>query len=211
VVSKDGRCGGAKGQTCLGSELTTVHQALLEPAADFTPLSGAFGDCCSQYDYCGSSNAYCGTGCNPSFGTCNTTPSSSRSVVPTSARSSAPSPSATQKVSKNARCGPQFGGQTCLSSQWGDCCSQYSYVSLLHLLKRKRIKLTFAVRKHFGLLRDRLSSRIWKVQQHFFLCTIVHNSGELVFAITHTIAVINILVSVSELVFIGKPELNNLI
>ncbi|OAL55211.1 hypothetical protein IQ07DRAFT_498807, partial [Pyrenochaeta sp. DS3sAY3a] len=34
---------------------------------------------------------------------------------------------ATQAVSKDARCGPSFGGRTCLGSEWGDCCSQYSY------------------------------------------------------------------------------------
>ncbi|KAH8711966.1 hypothetical protein GQ44DRAFT_569575, partial [Phaeosphaeriaceae sp. PMI808] len=49
------------------------------------------------------------------------------SVVSTSTRSSAAATSSTQKVSTNSRCGLEFGGRTCLSSQWGDCCSQYSY------------------------------------------------------------------------------------
>ncbi|OAL52673.1 hypothetical protein IQ07DRAFT_490147, partial [Pyrenochaeta sp. DS3sAY3a] len=30
-------------------------------------------------------------------------------------------------VSKNARCGQAFGGQTCQGSKWGNCCSQYNY------------------------------------------------------------------------------------
>ncbi|KAF2826356.1 hypothetical protein CC86DRAFT_257492, partial [Ophiobolus disseminans] len=30
-------------------------------------------------------------------------------------------------VSKNARCGAQFGGQTCKGSTYGNCCSQHSY------------------------------------------------------------------------------------
>ncbi|KAF2752273.1 carbohydrate-binding module family 18 protein, partial [Sporormia fimetaria CBS 119925] len=30
-------------------------------------------------------------------------------------------------VSRNARCGNGFGGQTCLGSRYGNCCSQYSY------------------------------------------------------------------------------------
>ncbi|KAF1847214.1 carbohydrate-binding module family 18 protein, partial [Cucurbitaria berberidis CBS 394.84] len=34
---------------------------------------------------------------------------------------------ASQPVSTKARCGPSFGGQTCLGSRWGNCCSQYSY------------------------------------------------------------------------------------
>ncbi|KAF1850166.1 carbohydrate-binding module family 18 protein, partial [Cucurbitaria berberidis CBS 394.84] len=30
-------------------------------------------------------------------------------------------------VSKNARCGASFNGQTCIGSQWGNCCSKYFY------------------------------------------------------------------------------------
>ncbi|KAH7356170.1 hypothetical protein BKA66DRAFT_400422, partial [Pyrenochaeta sp. MPI-SDFR-AT-0127] len=30
-------------------------------------------------------------------------------------------------VSRNARCGKGFGGQTCQGSKWGNCCSQYGY------------------------------------------------------------------------------------
>ncbi|KAF2751120.1 carbohydrate-binding module family 18 protein [Sporormia fimetaria CBS 119925] len=57
-VSKDGKCGGSRKVTCLGS---------------------VFGDCCSQYNYCGSSNAYCGKGCQSPFGKCNGQPPSSSS------------------------------------------------------------------------------------------------------------------------------------
>lgn len=49
IVSKDAKCGGTSGKTCLGS---------------------TFGKCCSQYGYCGSTSAYCGTGCNAKAGTC---------------------------------------------------------------------------------------------------------------------------------------------
>ncbi|ORY58809.1 uncharacterized protein BCR38DRAFT_352710, partial [Pseudomassariella vexata] len=35
-----------------------------------TFLGSAFGDCCSEWDYCGSTNAYCGTGCQLAFGSC---------------------------------------------------------------------------------------------------------------------------------------------
>ena len=44
-ISTDGSCG--DGTTCQGSE---------------------FGDCCSQYGWCGSSVDYCGEGCQPEFG-----------------------------------------------------------------------------------------------------------------------------------------------
>jgi len=48
-VSQDGSCGQAAGRTCQGS---------------------VFGDCCSQYNYCGSSEGHCGEKCQPAFGTC---------------------------------------------------------------------------------------------------------------------------------------------
>ena len=52
-VSLDGACGGTTGQTCSGS---------------------TFGSCCSEYGYCGSEALYCTGACQPTFGTCDTTP-----------------------------------------------------------------------------------------------------------------------------------------
>jgi len=46
-ISTDGSCG--KLITCRGS---------------------TFGNCCSSYGWCGSTAAYCGTGCQPNFGIC---------------------------------------------------------------------------------------------------------------------------------------------
>lgn len=48
-ASTDGSCGVAAGMSCEG-------------VAD--------GGCCSQYGYCGSSAAHCGTGCQSQYGTC---------------------------------------------------------------------------------------------------------------------------------------------
>ncbi|KAJ2907323.1 hypothetical protein MKZ38_003179 [Zalerion maritima] len=49
-ISTDGTCGGdAGGTTCLGS---------------------GFGDCCSQYGYCGDADAFCGSDCQGEFGNC---------------------------------------------------------------------------------------------------------------------------------------------
>ncbi|KAF2671736.1 glycoside hydrolase/deacetylase [Microthyrium microscopicum] len=48
-VSLDASCGGVNGFTCIGSE---------------------FGSCCSPAGYCGSTSAYCSTGCQRSFGQC---------------------------------------------------------------------------------------------------------------------------------------------
>ncbi|KAH7130693.1 hypothetical protein B0J11DRAFT_259352 [Dendryphion nanum] len=49
-VSTDGNCAGTKQQTCQGS---------------------AFGNCCSQYGWCGTTAGHCGGGCQGAFGTCN--------------------------------------------------------------------------------------------------------------------------------------------
>ncbi|KAF2120461.1 hypothetical protein BDV96DRAFT_266726 [Lophiotrema nucula] len=48
-VSTDGTCGGTTKAICLGS---------------------TFGNCCSQYGWCGSTTAHCGTGCQKTFGSC---------------------------------------------------------------------------------------------------------------------------------------------
>ncbi|KAJ9646579.1 hypothetical protein H2199_002628 [Coniosporium tulheliwenetii] len=49
VVSEHGSCGIRNGQHCLGS---------------------LFGDCCSQWGYCGSREPWCGEGCDPKYGEC---------------------------------------------------------------------------------------------------------------------------------------------
>ncbi|KAH7356196.1 hypothetical protein BKA66DRAFT_501975, partial [Pyrenochaeta sp. MPI-SDFR-AT-0127] len=109
-VSRNGRCGSnGSGATCLNSQ---------------------WGDCCSQYSYCGSTNAYCGTGCQTPFGLCNGGLPSHRSSVsgsPSSTRTPPSTSPSQQPVSRNARCGAGFGGQTCYGSQWGDCCSKQFY------------------------------------------------------------------------------------
>ncbi|KAF2743395.1 carbohydrate-binding module family 18 protein [Sporormia fimetaria CBS 119925] len=106
-ISKNGQCG--NGVTCLGS---------------------SFGDCCSQYGYCGRTKDYCGKGCNPLFGTCTSAPTTGHTNNPTPTSQSS-APSATGVVSTNARCGYTYdampGGMTCLGSKFGDCCSQYGY------------------------------------------------------------------------------------
>ncbi|KAF1947976.1 glycoside hydrolase/deacetylase [Clathrospora elynae] len=51
-TSTDGTCSGTSGFTCSGS---------------------SFGNCCSQYNYCGTTTGHCGTGCKSAFGTCSGT------------------------------------------------------------------------------------------------------------------------------------------
>ncbi|CBX96933.1 hypothetical protein LEMA_P100640.1 [Plenodomus lingam JN3] len=101
AVSTDGSCGGANQFTCQGS---------------------SFGNCCSQYGWCGSSAAHCGASCNSAFGTCTgtTKPVSSKA-------SSAPAATPTSlKVSTDATCGGKTGN-TCLGSTFGQCCSASGY------------------------------------------------------------------------------------
>ncbi|KAF2826341.1 hypothetical protein CC86DRAFT_455863 [Ophiobolus disseminans] len=115
-ISRNGQCGGTSGATCLGS---------------------GFGNCCSQYGWCGETTAYCGKGCNSLFGTCSgssqpSSVSSSRSPSSAATRaSSLPAPSSSLVVSTNARCGNLFnakpGGMTCKGSKYGNCCSNQSY------------------------------------------------------------------------------------
>lgn len=86
-ISQNGKCGSSNGLTCLGSDS---------------------GNCCSQYGYCGDSDAYCGKGCQSGFGECGQT-----TTPPTG------------PVSKNGRCGSNGKGATCYGSDEGDCCSVY--------------------------------------------------------------------------------------
>jgi peptidoglycan/xylan/chitin deacetylase (PgdA/CDA1 family) len=97
-VSLDGTCGGSSGYTCQGS---------------------SFGDCCSQYGWCGSTTNYCDTGCQSEFGTCG---SSGTATTTTSSSGS----SSTLAVSLDGTCGGT-SGNTCQGSTFGDCCSQYGW------------------------------------------------------------------------------------
>ncbi|KAF2738185.1 glycoside hydrolase/deacetylase [Polyplosphaeria fusca] len=123
-VTTDATCGGTNGYTCLGSQ---------------------WGDCCSTAGWCGSTDAYCGTGCNPAFGTCGTTGNAASSSAPASSSTPAPSsvkpvsssvaassvkpastsaapPASTPKVSRDGTCG-NAKNLTCKGSVWGQCCS----------------------------------------------------------------------------------------
>jgi hypothetical protein len=75
--------------------------------ADYANL---LGDCCSPSNYCGSTSGHCGTGCQASFGTCSSTP--------TSATASRPS-----DVSTDGSCGGSKNLK-CQGRSFGDCCSK---------------------------------------------------------------------------------------
>ncbi|KAL8905373.1 MAG: hypothetical protein Q9207_002684 [Kuettlingeria erythrocarpa] len=66
AITPDATCGGANGYTCQGS---------------------SFGNCCSVNGWCGSTSAYCGTGCQSNFGSCTgttTPPTITKTTPPTS-------------------------------------------------------------------------------------------------------------------------------
>ncbi|KAJ4136479.1 hypothetical protein NW768_004092 [Fusarium equiseti] len=63
--------------------------------------------CCSQNGWCGSTDAHCGRGCQPVFGTC----------------SGVSEPGTPEPTAANpGRCGSSFGGKKC--DQWDPCCSR---------------------------------------------------------------------------------------
>jgi peptidoglycan/xylan/chitin deacetylase (PgdA/CDA1 family) len=108
TVSTDGTCGTqGKNQICIGSE---------------------FGNCCSQYGYCGKSTDHCGTGCNTLFGNCGT--NANPTSGPTATSTSAPQPTGALKTSTDGSCGGS-SGFTCVGfvhdGAKSECCSQYGW------------------------------------------------------------------------------------
>ncbi|KLU84449.1 hypothetical protein MAPG_03491 [Magnaporthiopsis poae ATCC 64411] len=114
IISPNGLCGNTT--TCAGS---------------------AFGDCCSEWYWCGNGPEYCAAGCRSAFGSCSgaVTTSSTTTTTATSTRSSttrttstststAPRPS---DVSRDGRCGEENGRQRCTGSDYGQCCSQFGW------------------------------------------------------------------------------------
>ncbi|KAK8234236.1 glyoxal oxidase [Phyllosticta capitalensis] len=133
----DGRCGQAFGGA------TCVPQ-------------GPYGGCCSQYGYCGNTNAHCSVangcqnGCSAAASSAAPSKAATSSAKPatsakpvTSAKSStssapvkvassassAAAPSGTSTAPRSdGRCGKDFGGATCdPKGAYGGCCSQYGY------------------------------------------------------------------------------------
>lgn len=86
ALSTDGQCGPSNGKGCQGT---------------------SYGNCCSPAGWCGSSDAHCGTGCNPLFGTCGSSTASSvlaaaSSVAPVSSTASAVVSTSVAPVSSQA-------------------------------------------------------------------------------------------------------------
>ncbi|ORX60789.1 glycoside hydrolase/deacetylase [Piromyces finnis] len=81
--------------------------------------------CCSQYGFCGVSDAHCGKGCQSEFGRCGITETKTTTIIKkttTIKNSSTTTAANTDKISTNGRCGAEDG-----SCPAGQCCSQYGY------------------------------------------------------------------------------------
>ncbi|KAG8673282.1 hypothetical protein FPOAC2_06725 [Fusarium poae] len=86
ATTKDGTCGTKNGLKCTGSK---------------------WGNCCSFYNFCGSTSGYCDGGCQSKYGECNKIKPDSKLIV-----------------SDNGLCGEKYH-QTCKGSRYGNCCSKY--------------------------------------------------------------------------------------
>ncbi|KAI8242684.1 chitin recognition protein [Colletotrichum sp. SAR 10_96] len=110
-ATSDGSCGAAAGKSCVG-------------------YSG--GTCCSQYNYCGNTDAHCGTGCQSLFGSCQSSASGGSSAASSAAgqatgtRTASASASTNTNPSSDGSCGGTKGFN-CLGTNYGDCCSPYGY------------------------------------------------------------------------------------
>ncbi|KAF2691584.1 carbohydrate-binding module family 18 protein [Lentithecium fluviatile CBS 122367] len=106
AVSPNGLCGPTNGYSCVGS---------------------GFGNCCSAYGFCGSTTAHCDVGCNPLFGICGSSSSSTlSSTTPTTSPTTSSAIATPTAVSPNGACGPS-NGFNCAGSGFGDCCSEYGF------------------------------------------------------------------------------------
>jgi len=129
--SEDGYCGISEkhcGNGCqrvyghCGSIIATTAKASKAPTPTFsgeppTQVTGrcgssygfcSFGECCSKHGYCGTTEEYCGNGCQPSFGDCNQFNRTSKKPEPT--------------TNSNKRCGSGIG-----ICNFGECCSRDGY------------------------------------------------------------------------------------
>ena len=97
-ISTDGTCGGTSGFICTGS---------------------TFGNCCSEYGWCGSLEGHCSAGCQSSFGVCGLL-TKTTSIPPSS------TPTQQTTISTDGTCGG-VTGFICTGSTFGNCCSMYGW------------------------------------------------------------------------------------
>jgi len=77
------------------------------------------GECCSKYGWCGTSDAYCNTGCQSEFGECKNT---STTKTTTTKKTTTSTKQSSLPTSTNSKCGPKDG-----KCPDGQCCSKYGW------------------------------------------------------------------------------------
>ncbi|KAH6575299.1 hypothetical protein BASA50_003492 [Batrachochytrium salamandrivorans] len=108
---------------CSGSSTTTTVSSSPTGSLPISPDSTcgkragfkcAPGDCCSPYNFCGTTKDHCGVGCQSAFGVC--TRSSTTTTV-------SPSPTGSLPISPDSVCGKRAG----FRCGPGSCCSPYNF------------------------------------------------------------------------------------
>lgn len=117
-------------------------------------------------------DAYCGAGCQVSFGSCRGVTTTSANTATTRTASASTSSSVTinppaLKISTNAKCG---NGLTCQGSSFGSCCSRNSWCGSVsrctsHGEQPSTHRLTCVPRPDRSLLRRWLPVRLWQLQR----------------------------------------------
>jgi len=121
-LSEYGSCSGSSGSTPTSTKKSGANSSTAATTSSGGRCGSSYGhcpsgQCCSKYGYCGTTEAYCGKGCQSEFGNC----TSSTSAKPATTKSSTSS-TGTLKVTTDGHCGPNYG--ICPS---GKCCSKYGY------------------------------------------------------------------------------------
>jgi len=107
--SEFGKCNGVTAATTNKVGATNVNVAPTTKVSTDGRCGQEFGscpnnECCSKYNYCGSSDEYCSAdNCLPGYGRCG---------------------KATTNVNQPGRCGPDFNNAKCAT---GECCSKFGY------------------------------------------------------------------------------------
>ncbi|PWW77405.1 Carbohydrate Esterase Family 4 protein [Tuber magnatum] len=122
-----------------------------------TSLPGTYL-CCSQYNWCGETLGHCGAGCQPNYGICNSSPSSSSTSTtpptgtPNTASTSTSTPTPTQSSGTRPKIGSvPYGMDIYSCAKKGTIALTYDdgpwiYTNeLLDILQRKGVKVTFFV------------------------------------------------------------------
>ncbi|CEJ94168.1 hypothetical protein VHEMI09717 [[Torrubiella] hemipterigena] len=95
-----------KAKAIVGPTTETTRTSLDGTCGDFgfeqvTCLGSVFGNCCGPAGTCGTGYSFCGSTCQPRFGVCRDMKA---------------------QITKDEKCGPDYGNTTCAGAGFGECC-----------------------------------------------------------------------------------------